>query len=663
MMDRHGSQLTQSGNPAGRPRRARMLRGGAAVLVALAVLPPVHAGEPKGFVASQRAVALPGYARPGTGISGQFDATALESREIRVALPDGRVVTARRDYIERKPVAGATAWRGSFADSPGDMLVVSNVRGTVSAMLNYQGVTYELQPRGRSSVLFAVDESRLPPPGPLRPVRPTQDESALAPTDAVGTFAAADAPVLHDLLVLTTAAARARYGDGLDGMILNAVSNANAAYAAGAVGITLNLTGIYSTTVTEGARMEDALDAVAADPAARQLRDQFGADVVMLVSDNSDYCGIAYFMNSVSAAFAPYAYGVVSSRCLSVSTLAHEVGHVQGLAHDRETAGAGAGSSRPYAFGYRVCPTDGTGVRDIMSYACTSGTAARINEFSNPNRMVNGYVFGIAYEVDPLRAADAARALNDNAAVVAGFRQSVLSPPDTPTMLRVTGFSSTNVALAWSDNATDETGFALERSTDGVNWAEIARLAVNATTHDDVTVAAATTYSYRVRAFNDAGYSPASGVITIAVPAAPDTTPDPFAFASRSAVQRSTLVTSGAITVSGMNTAAPISVVGGEYSIGCGASFTSEVGSISSGQAVCVRHQSAATGGATVTTSLTIGGVTGTFSSTTQQSSTAGGSSSAGGGGGGGGSFDWLLALIGLTVGARRLQPWKTPGA
>lgn len=658
-MGRHGSQHAQSGVPASRTRLAPRLLGGTAVLVALALLQPVQAGEPKGFVASQKATALPAYARPGTGVAGDFDATALESHQVRIALPDGRVVTARRDYIERKPVAGATAWRGTFADSPGDLLLVSNVRGTVTAMLNYQGVTYELQPRGRSSVLFAVDESRLPQPGPLRPVRPTQDEFALAAADSVGTLAAAEAPVLHDLLVLTTAAARAQYGAGLDGMIVNAVSSANAAYGAGAVGITLNLVGIHSTMVTEGARMEDALDAVAADPAVRQLRDQLGADVVMLASVNSDYCGIAYFMNSVSAGFAPYAYGVVSSRCLSVSALAHEVGHVQGLAHDRETAGAGAVSSRPYAFGYRICPTDGTGVRDIMSYSCTSGTATRINEFSNPNRIVNGYVFGIAYEVDPQHAADAARALNDNAAVVADFRQSALSPPDAPTMLRVTGYSSTNVALAWIDNATDEAGFSVERSTDGVTWAEIARLGVNAASHDDVTVVAATTYSYRVRAFNDAGYSPASGVITIPVPAAPDTTPEPFAFASRSSVQRSTLVTSSAITVSGINTAAPITVVGGDYSVGCGDSFTSGAGTISNGQAVCVRHQSAATGGATVTTSLTIGGVTGTFSSTTQQSSSAGGSSSSGGGGGG--SFDWLMALIGLAAGA--LRPRRAPGA
>ena len=661
-MDQHNPQPAQCSSPASSSWRVRMLRGAVAALAAMVLLQTAEAGEPAGFVASQKATSLPAYARPGTGVTGRFDATALESPEIRIALPDGRVVTARREHIERRPQAGATTWRGGFTDSPGDALTVSSVRGTVTAMLTYQGETYEIQPRGGSSLLFAVDQARLPSPGPLRPVRLPQDESTLAEVGAVTAAAVADAPVLHDLLVLTTDAARARYGAGLDGMIVNAVSSANAAYVAGDVEITLRLAGIRSTTVTEGASMDDALDAVSADPGARQLRDQLGADVVVLVSDNTDYCGIAYLMTTASSAFAPYAYGVVSARCLSAATLAHEVGHLQGLSHDRETAGGDLRSSRPYAFGYRICRTDGSGVRDIMSYSCTSGTALRVNEFSNPNRIINGYVFGVAYELDPANAADAARALNDNAAVVAAFRQSLLSPPAAPTQLRETGYSSAHVALAWNDNSGDEDGFTVERSTDGVAWAEIARLGANATGHDDVTVLAATTYSYRVRAFNDAGYSAASDVRTIAVPAQVDTTPDPFQFTSQSSVELSTQVTSNSITVGGINAAAPISVVGGEYSIGCTSSFTSGAGTIAGGQAVCVRHTSAASASSTVTTSLTIGGVTGTFSSTTRPSSSSSGGSG-GGGGGGGGSFDWLLALVALAAGACRLPPRSARGA
>ena len=658
-MNRHNPQLAQRSSPARSSWPVRMLCGGVATLVWVTLLAPAHARQPAGFVARQKATSLPAYARAGSGVTGRFDAAALESAEIRIALPDGRIVTARREHIERRPQEAATTWRGGFTDSPGDALTVSSVRGTVTAMLTFQGETYEIQPRGSSSLLFAVDQARLPEPGPLRPVKPLQDATTFAEVGTAGALAVADAPVLHDLLVLTTDAARVNYGAGLDGMIVNAVSSANAAYVAGNVGITLRLTGIRSTAVTEGANMDAALAAVAADPATRQLRDQLGADVVVLVSDNTDYCGIAYLMTTVSSTFAPFAYGVVSSRCLSAATLAHEVGHIQGLAHDRETVGGDLRSSRPYAFGYRLCRTDGSGVRDIMSYACTSGVATRVNEFSNPLRTINGYVFGVAYETDPANAADAVRALNDNAVVVASFRQSLLSPPAVPTELRVTRYTSTNVALAWNDTSGDEDGFSVERSTDGVAWAEIARLGANATGHDDVTVLPATTYSYRVRAYNDAGYSAASGVVTIAVPATSDTTPDPFQFTSQSSVELSTQVTSNPVTVTGINAAAPISVVAGEYSIGCTSSFTSGAGSIANGQAVCVRHSSAASASSTVTTTLTIGGVAGTFSSTTRPSSSSGGSG--GGGGGGGGSFDWLLALVGLAAGACRLAPRRVP--
>ena len=99
---------------------------------------------------------------------------------------------------------------------------------------------------------------------------------------------------------------------------------------------------------------------------------------------------------------------------------------------------------------------------------------------------------------------------------------------------------------------------------------------------------------------------------------ASDTTPNAFAFAPASSVALSTAVQSGAITPIGFNAAAPISVSGGSYSIGCNGVFTTTAGTLQPGQSVCVRHTSAASGASTVTTTLTIGGVAGTFSSTTQ---------------------------------------------
>ena len=96
-----------------------------------------------------------------------------------------------------------------------------------------------------------------------------------------------------------------------------------------------------------------------------------------------------------------------------------------------------------------------------------------------------------------------------------------------------------------------------------------------------------------------------------------DTTPDAFAFPSQPAVPPFSQRTSAAITPVGYNGPAAISVANGEYSVDCGVTFVVAPGTIAPGQSVCVRHNAAATGATSVTTTLTIGGVAGTFTSTT----------------------------------------------
>ena len=68
--------------------------------------------------------------------------------------------------------------------------------------------------------------------------------------------------------------------------------------------------------------------------------------------------------------------------------------------------------------------------------------------------------------------------------------------------------------------------------------------------------------------------------------------------------------------VAGINAPATISVTDGEYSIDGGA-FTPAAGMIDSGQTVAVRHTSSASNSTDTTTTLTIGGVAGTFTSIT----------------------------------------------
>jgi hypothetical protein len=75
--------------------------------------------------------------------------------------------------------------------------------------------------------------------------------------------------------------------------------------------------------------------------------------------------------------------------------------------------------------------------------------------------------------------------------------------PNAPSGLTATATSSTQVNLAWTDNSTDETGFRIQRSTDGATWATVTDTADNATSYSDTGLTAETTYYYRVRALGE----------------------------------------------------------------------------------------------------------------------------------------------------------------
>ena len=64
--------------------------------------------------------------------------------------------------------------------------------------------------------------------------------------------------------------------------------------------------------------------------------------------------------------------------------------------------------------------------------------------------------------------------------------QTTGTVPAAPTGLTATAVSSTQINLAWTDNATNETGFAIERSPDGTTFAPLAKVAAaNVTTYQN----------------------------------------------------------------------------------------------------------------------------------------------------------------------------------
>jgi hypothetical protein len=195
------------------------------------------------------------------------------------------------------------------------------------------------------------------------------------------------------------------------------------------------------------------------------MRNAAGADVVILLRAASDG-GLAFIGSDPPNPDYSYAYaGCSGTGCDYV--FAHELGHVLGMAHDRNTSAFQAGGSsnylngvRPYAFGYAYC-TGGTlscnpmlppanggctsdpqcatpsndNFRDIMAYFTQS---TLVFKYSNP-RLACTPPFGATHAcgvpASDANSADNAQAINDYRATVSALKATVDPPPPTPTFL------------------------------------------------------------------------------------------------------------------------------------------------------------------------------------------------------------------------------------
>ncbi len=82
------------------------------------------------------------------------------------------------------------------------------------------------------------------------------------------------------------------------------------------------------------------------------------------------------------------------------------------------------------------------------------------------------------------------------------------APPNAPTGLTATAFSSSQINLAWTDNSSNESGFKIERKTGATGtYAEVATVGMNVTSYSDSGLTGETTYYYRVRSYNPNGAS------------------------------------------------------------------------------------------------------------------------------------------------------------
>ena len=89
-------------------------------------------------------------------------------------------------------------------------------------------------------------------------------------------------------------------------------------------------------------------------------------------------------------------------------------------------------------------------------------------------------------------------------------------PPAAPGNLVVIDTTNNSISLSWADNSNSETGFKLERcqNSNCTNFQQLPAFGANITSYTDSGLKANATYRYRIRAFNAAGNSAYSNMVT-----------------------------------------------------------------------------------------------------------------------------------------------------
>lgn len=453
-----------------------------------------------------------GTQRPVAALAGksrgvQVDQRMLGQGRMRLNLGVGPTLDVVRTR-QSEHADGRKAWIGRVSGEPDSDVIFASRGEAVAATIRYRDRLFKLEPAPNGKQLLSEVSPSDPYPEMDPIAAPIEAAGDLASADPVGDALASqgEGDTVVDVLVVYTPAAKARYGgtNGIEALINLAVEETNQAYQNSQVSVRLRLVHTAEVSYTESGNMNTDLNNITGRidgkmDEVHSLRDTYGADLVSLFEESTDYCGLSWQMASLNPAYATYAFSVIYTQCATgYYSFGHELGHTMGSGHDHANGG---GALYPYSYGYQE---PGRLFRTVMAYSCT-GSCVRVQHFSNPEVNYLGLPTGVA------DWADNARSLNDAAPTVATWREGLAeTPPDAPSGLAAAALSHERIDLTWAENATNEDGIRLERSGDGSDFSEIATLAPNATGFTDTGLAAETTYYYRVAAFNGAGTSASS---------------------------------------------------------------------------------------------------------------------------------------------------------
>ena len=315
---------------------------------------------------------------------------------------------------------GNLIWVGKSLDGD-EITLIKSAKG-ISGTVKVDSHIYKLQPNKRAGHNFIELDPANQPDEHAPDYQPSSQSFSVSEQILTAqnyqAALATNAQSNISLLVLYTAAAAQKSTD-INSLIDLAIVETNQGYQNSGVNAVVSLAHAAQVNYTEAANSATDLNRLAAKndgymDEAHSLRDQYGADVVILVNDVNGYCGQA---NAIGAN-ASTAFAMVDYDCATgYYSFGHEIGHLQGARHNPENDP----STSPYAFGHGYQHPQSQW-RSIMAYNCNSN-CTRINYWSNPNKFYNGAVMGTTTQHDN------ARVLNLTNPTIANFRTGPTTPP------------------------------------------------------------------------------------------------------------------------------------------------------------------------------------------------------------------------------------------
>lgn len=328
-----------------------------------------------------------------------------QNSTLEIPLFNGKSYEAKHFLTETRATNDRT-WRGKITQGKfeGDVILTYK-NGFVSGLIYAPDAVYEIVAQGGKQILVELDQANFPECGgdiKGETSKPTEQ-------DVLATIDSGDR---IDVLVLYTTPVKTTLGGDAQAQVFaqQAIDSTNTAYINSKIRQRIRLIAALETTVAETGSLSTELSTIRNDAAIATLRNQYNADLVAMISNSSDNCGIGYLMGSAN----PLNGFTVTSRTCAVGNLsfAHELGHNMGSQHNPEN---GSGASFPFGYGHYV-----NGVyRTVMSYVdqCANGCVRR-PYFSNPEVIFNGFPTGID------NARDNARSINNTADTIANYRYS-----------------------------------------------------------------------------------------------------------------------------------------------------------------------------------------------------------------------------------------------